>query len=115
MAVFGDRPPAVIHSYSGPLEYAQAVLDIGLAISFSGLAFRAGEDATADVVPLVPPDRVLVETDSPFLSAPGAPRQRNAPEWVRLTAEWVGSRRGGDREALGAGLVSAYDRTFRRG
>ena len=54
----------------------------GLAVSFSGLVFRRGEEASADAAALVPPDRLLVETDSPFLSPPGAPRKRNEPEWV---------------------------------
>jgi TatD DNase family protein len=112
-AVFGDRPPALIHSYSGPVDYARAVLDLGLAISISGLAFRAGEEATAEAVQLVPSDRLLVETDAPFLAAPGAPRKRNAPEWVWLTAAWVAQRRGVSPETLGDQLVAAYDRTFR--
>jgi TatD DNase family protein len=114
VAAFGaERAPAVIHSFSGSVEYARQVLDLGLAISFSGLAFRAGEEATADVAALVPADRLLVETDSPFLSPPGGPRGRNEPEWVRLTAAWVGDRRGvpaDDLDALGDGLVAAYDR-----
>jgi TatD DNase family protein len=114
-AAFVDRPPAIIHSYSGPLDYARAVLDLGLAISISGLAFRAGEEATADVAALVPPDRLLVETDSPFLSAPGAPRRRNEPEWVRITAAWVAERRGKGQSQLGEDLLAAYDRAFVRG
>ena len=48
-SAFGERPPAVIHSYSGPLDYAREVLDLGLAVSFSGLVFRRGEEASADV------------------------------------------------------------------
>jgi len=114
VAAFGDRPPALIHSYSGPVDYARAALDLGLAISISGLAFRRGEEATAEVVPLVPTERLLVETDAPFLPAPGAPKQRNAPEWVRLTATWVAERRGADPDVLGDELVDAYDRTFPR-
>ena len=47
-AAFGDRPPAIIHSYSGPADYARIVVDLGLAISFSGLVFRRGEEAAAD-------------------------------------------------------------------
>ena len=114
VGAFGvDRPPAVIHSFSGSVDYARRVLDLGLAISISGLAFRVGEEATADVVPLVPPDRLLVETDSPFLAPPGAPKGRNAPEWVRITAEWVAARREMTVDELGAPLVAAYDRTFR--
>jgi len=108
-----DRPPAVIHSFSGSVDYARRVLDLGLAISISGLAFRAGEEATAEVVPLVPAERLLVETDSPFLSPPGAPRGRNEPEWVRITAEWVTARRAATAEAVGDGLVGAYEQVFR--
>jgi TatD DNase family protein len=117
VAAFGtERPPAVIHSFSGSVDYARRVLDLGLAFSISGLAFRSGEEATAEVVPLVGSDGLLVETDSPFLSPPGAPRGRNEPEWVRITAAWVASLRGpvdDEGAAFGDGLVAAYDRTFR--
>ncbi len=109
------RPSAVIHSFSGSVDFAHRVVDLGLAVSISGLAFRAGEEATADVVPLVPGERLLVETDSPFLSPPGAPRGRNEPEWVRITAHWVADRRGDDLEPAGGAFVGAYDRAFARG
>jgi len=113
-AAFGDRPGAVIHSFSGPVDYARTVLDLGVAISVSGLAFRAGEESTAEVAAVVPLDRLLVETDSPFLSPPGAPRRRNEPEWVRVTASWVAARRGIESDQLGGALVSAYETAFRR-
>jgi TatD DNase family protein len=111
---FGERPPAVIHSFSGPVDYARAVLDLGLAISFSGLVFRRGEEPSREVAGFIPSDRLLVETDSPFLAPPGAPRSRNEPEWVRVTAAWVAEARGTDAETLGPDLVAAYDRTFPR-
>jgi TatD DNase family protein len=111
---FGERPPAVIHSFSGAVDYATAVLDLGLAISFSGLAFRRGEEPSREVAAVLPADRLLVETDSPFLAPPGAPRSRNEPEWVRVTAAWVAEARGTDAETLGPDLVAAYDRTFPR-
>jgi TatD DNase family protein len=112
-AAFGERPAAVIHSFSGPLDYARAVLDLGLAISFSGLVFRRGEEPSRDVAAFVPPDRLLVETDSPFLAPPGAPRARNEPEWVRVTADWVAEARDAD-PGPAPDLVAAYDRTFPR-
>jgi TatD DNase family protein len=112
-AAFGDRPAAIIHSYSGPVDYGKVVIELGLAVSFSGLVFRAGEEASAEVAALVPDDRILVETDSPFLAPPGAPRSRNEPEWVRVTAGWLAERRGTTLEALGDELVTAYDRTVR--
>ncbi len=111
-SAFGGRPQAVIHSFSGSADYARQVIDLGLAISFSGLVFRAGEEPSAEVAALVPAAGLLVETDSPFLAPPGAPRSRNEPEWVRVTAAWVAERRGTTAEVLGPVLVAAYDRTF---
>jgi TatD DNase family protein len=111
---FQGGPPVVIHSFSGPTDYAQAVLDLGAAISFSGLVFRAGEEASAEVAALVPTDRILAETDSPFLAPPGAPRSRNEPEYVRITAAWIAERRGTPADLFGNQLVEAYERTFPR-
>lgn len=113
-AAFGDRPPAVVHSYSGPLDYARTVIDLGLAVSFSGLVFRSSEVVSAAIAPLVPDARLLVETDSPFLSPPGAPRRRNEPEWVKVTAGWLADERAVRPDTLGRALVDAYDRTFPR-
>jgi TatD DNase family protein len=113
LRAFGsDRPRVVVHSFSGPLDYAEAMLELGATISISGLAFRPGEESTADVIALVPADRLLVETDSPFLSPPGAPRGRNEPEWVGVTAAWVAELRGEDPESAGDALVGTYDRVF---
>ena len=111
-AAFGERPPAVIHSYSGSLHYARTVIDMGLAVSFSGLVFRRGEEASAAAAAMVPGERLLVETDSPFLSPPGAPRRRNAPEWVAITAAWLATQRAHRPDELGGALVAAYDRVF---
>jgi TatD DNase family protein len=113
-AAFGTRPPAIVHSYSGPIDYAESIIELGLAVSFSGLVFRPGEEASAEAARLVPADRLLIETDAPFLSPPGAPRKRNEPEWVAVTARWLADQRGDDPEALGAGLVTAYDHILAR-
>jgi TatD DNase family protein len=106
------RPPALLHSFSGHVDYAEAALSMGLAISFSGLSFRAGEEATAEVARLVPGERLLVETDSPYLSPPGAPRRRNEPRWVEVTARWLAQQRGEDPDELGLQLVANYDHVF---
>jgi TatD DNase family protein len=112
VAAFGDRPAAIVHSYSGPLDYARIVIDMGLALSFSGLVFRAGEEESAGAAAVVPDDRLLVETDAPFLSPPGAPRKRNEPEWVAVTARWLAERRSSSPDLVGDALVEAYDRVF---
>jgi TatD DNase family protein len=108
------RPPALLHSFSGPVDYAERALELGLAISFSGLAFRKGEEASAEVARLTPADRLLVETDSPYLSPPGAPKRRNEPRYVAITARWLAAQRGDDPEELGEQLVANYDRIFSR-
>jgi TatD DNase family protein len=110
LRTFGSEPPRVIvHSFSGSLDYADSMLELGATISFSGLVFRAGEEVSAEVARLAPADRILVETDSPFLSPPGAPRRRNEPEWVAITARWVADRRGDDHDAFGERLVANYE------
>jgi TatD DNase family protein len=106
------RPPALLHSFSGPVDYAERALEMGLAISFSGLVFRRGEETSADVARLVPAERLLVETDSPYLSPPGASRRRNEPQWVAITARWLAERRAIDLATLGEQLVRNYDRVF---
>jgi TatD DNase family protein len=131
-AAFGDGPPAVLHSFSGPVDYARAALEMGLAVSFSGLVFRGGEEASTEVARLVPGERLLIETDSPYLAPPGVPRhkppataqpgaaaptfsgRRNSPMWVRITGEWLAEQRGEPPDSIGVGLVEAYDATFRR-
>jgi TatD DNase family protein len=114
LRAFGGAVRPIIHSFSGPVDYAESMLELGAVISISGLAFRRGEEATADVVRLAPADRLLVETDSPFLPPPGGPRGRNAPEWVRITAAWIANLRGDDPDDLGDRLVATYDRVLAR-
>lgn len=116
LRAFGAEPPPVlIHSFSGPLDYAEAMLELGAAVSFSGLVFRRGEETSADVARLVPVERLLIETDAPFLSPPAAPRRRNEPEWVRIVAIWLAEQRGMDRATLGEWLVANYDRILGSG
>ena len=109
-----SRPPALLHSFSGSAEYAQAALAMGLAISFSGLAFRRGEETSGEVAQVAPSDRLLVETDAPYLSPPGAPRRRNEPRYVEITAAWLASVRDEREAVLGRQLVANYDAFFRR-
>lgn len=109
-ALGGQVPQVIIHSFSGPVDYAAAMLELGAVVSFSGLVFRRGEEASADVARLAPLDRILVETDSPYLSPPGAPRSRNEPAWVGVTARWAADARGIDPERLGEQIVATYAR-----
>jgi len=108
------RPAGILHSFSGPVDYAERALEMGLAVSFSGLVFRRGEEASMDAARLVPADRLLTETDSPYLSPPGAPRRRNEPRHVAITLRWLAEQRGEAEAHLGEQLVENYDRIFAR-
>lgn len=111
-----ERLPAVrpvLHSYSGPPDYASACARYGAVVSVSGLSFRRGEEATAEVARLLSGDRLLVETDAPYLPPPGVDRRRNEPQWVAVTARWVAERRGEEPSPFGERLVATYDRVFR--
>ena len=109
-----DRPPAIVHSFSGPVDYAETVLELGLAISFSGLVFRAGEEASADVARLVPA-RSPPGRDGravPVAAGRAAPAER-AGVGRRSPPRWLAEQRGGGAASGRGGLVAAYDRILR--
>jgi Tat protein secretion system quality control protein TatD with DNase activity len=64
---------------------------MGLAIAFGGLVFRRGEEASAEVARLVPRDRLLIETDAPYLAPPGVPRNSAADAGSAAAAPAAGS------------------------
>ncbi len=107
---FGDRPPGVLHSFSGPVDYAESALEMGLFIAFGGLVFRRGEEASADVARLTPLDRLLTETDSPYLKPRKVKGSRNEPRNVAVTASWLRELRGDDPAAFGQALIENFDR-----
>ncbi|MGZ3411347.1 MAG: TatD family hydrolase [Xanthobacteraceae bacterium] len=79
--------PAVLHCFTGGPELARRAIELGLYISFTGiLTFKKSEDLRA-IVASLPADRILVETDAPYL-APGKFRgKRNEPSYVTETAK----------------------------
>jgi len=89
-----ERPRGVIHTYSGTLIQAKQYLDFGLHLSFSGvLTFKhAGE--LVEVAKMIPADKMLVETDSPFLAPVPYRGKQNEPAYVKLVAEKLAEIRG---------------------
>lgn len=78
----GDR--AVLHCWTGGTRWTRRFLDLGVMFSFAGpLAFETGETIRLGAA-LVPPDRALVETDTPYLAPPPHRGERNEPAWVAL-------------------------------
>jgi TatD DNase family protein len=83
----GEHPGLVLHSFSGDRAMAEAALDLGFYLGFAGpLTFKNVRDLP-DLVASLPPERLLVETDAPFLSPHPFRGKRNEPARLRLVVE----------------------------
>ncbi len=108
-------PPAggVIHCFTGDAAAARAYLDLGLLISVAGIVTFKTADAIREAVRIVPRDRLLVETDSPFLAPVPFRGKRNEPAHVALTAARVAELWGTDVEEVGRVTSANARRLFR--
>ena len=92
----------VMHSFTGDAETARACLGLGLHLSFAGmLTYKTAADLR-EVARLVPPDRLLVETDSPYLAPVPVRGRRNEPAFVAHTAACLAGLVGMMTEELAA-------------
>lgn len=98
----GDRLRGVIHSYTGGPRFAGRLLDRGFMVSFSGIATFKSADEVRASVRYVPADRILVETDSPYLAPVPLRGRRCEPAFVVHTAERLARERGVAPEAFAA-------------
>ena len=92
----------LIHCASGPPEFIQGALALGLHVSFSGTVTFPKAQATQALVALVPDDRLLLETDAPFLAPQPVRGRPNEPAYVAHTAAFLAQWRGTTLDALGA-------------
>jgi TatD DNase family protein len=97
-----DRPVrGIMHSYSGDLELARRFLDLGLYISFAGMVTYKKSDELRSVAKVIPDDRILIETDAPYLSPhPVRGTRPNEPALVTHTAQCLAEVRGVSFEEL---------------
>jgi TatD DNase family protein len=105
-----DGVIGVLHCYTGSIALAEAALTVGWLVSFSGIVtFKrwAGDD----VVRAVPDDRLLVESDAPYLAPAPHRGKRNEPAWVSLTAARIATVREVEPAAIGA-LTTRNARRF---
>lgn len=82
-------PKFVLHCVSGPVSYVQKALELGAYISFAGNVTYPNAHAIRDILKIVPLDRLLVETDAPFLSPQTKRGQTNEPAYVTETAKFI--------------------------
>ena len=93
-------PAGVLHCYSGSAEQARVYLDMGFFISLAGPVTFRNASKLLDVARLVPDDRLLIETDSPYLAPEPVRGRRNDPRNVAHVARRVAELRGVSYEAL---------------
>ena len=106
------RARGVIHCFSSDQKLADAALDLGFYISFSGIVtFKKAEDIRA-VAKSAPLDRILVETDSPYLAPIPHRGKRNEPAFVVHTAQMMAELRGISVEDLAAATTKNFFTLF---
>jgi TatD DNase family protein len=98
----GSGLRGVMHCFSGPVEEARAFLDLGFFISLSGIVTFPKAGHLREVAAFVPEDRLLIETDAPFLAPVPHRGKRNEPAWVRETLNVVAMARRTEPNALEA-------------
>ncbi|MBI4022228.1 MAG: TatD family hydrolase [Candidatus Andersenbacteria bacterium] len=89
----GERPSGVVHTFSGTPAQAEDYLALGLFLSISGVVTFKNAGAMADVARMVPLDRLLIETDCPFLAPDPHRGQRNEPAYTVLMVRRVAELR----------------------
>jgi len=104
--------PALIHCFTASAEFARQMLDLGLTISLSGIVtFKNAKDLQAIAAEL-PEDRLLVETDAPFLAPVPHRGQTCEPGFVADTAAFVAGLRGVSTEQLAGTTTANFRRLF---
>jgi TatD DNase family protein len=108
-----DAAGGVMHCFTETWEVARAALDLGFHISFSGIVTFGNARELKDVAARVPLDRLLIETDSPYLAPVPHRGKINEPAYVRHVAETVAGIRGLSLQALAAATTANFFRLFR--
>ena len=109
----GSNLPGIMHCFSGSAELAAKAIELGFSISFSGIVtFKKAEDLRA-VVKQVPLDRLLVETDCPYLTPIPFRGKRNEPAYVVEVARCLAELRGLELEDLAKITTNNFSKMFK--
>lgn len=105
----------VMHCFTENWDIAKQALDIGFYISMSGIVSFRNAKVVHDVAQKVPADRLLIETDSPYLAPVPYRGRMNEPAWVKHVGEAVAALRDTTPEEISRLTTANYDRLFGRG
>ena len=112
-AAFLEKPySCVMHCFSSSSELAKAALDIGFYLSMSGIAAFPKSQELRDIFATAPVDRILVETDSPYLAPPPHRGRRNEPAYTAHTAKVGAEVFGLSYEDFAVQTTANFDRLF---
>jgi TatD DNase family protein len=103
----------ILHCFSGDWEHAEQAMELGFLISFAGNLTYPKAQPLRDVAARVPLDRLLVETDAPFLAPIPNRGKRNEPAWVADTAAALAELRGITAEEMASVTTKNFERLFR--
>ena len=106
------RFTGLIHCFTGTQRLADAALELGLYISVSGIATFKNSGVLRDVIKTVPLDRLLVETDAPYLAPVPFRGKTNEPAFVVHTAKMLAELKGVTEEELAAATTETFFRLF---
>jgi TatD DNase family protein len=106
--------PVIIHCFASTLDFAKKCLAIGCYISFSGIATFKNALEIQEAAKFVPLDRMLLETDSPYLAPTPHRGKVNEPSYVRLTAEHIAMLRGISLETLATATTDNFFHIFKK-
>jgi len=102
----------VMHCFTESAEVAQACMDLGFYISFSGILTFKSAQALRDVARVIPDERLLVETDAPYLAPVPHRGKSNEPAWVAHVAASLAAVRGQAIEHIHAVTTSNFTKLF---
>jgi TatD DNase family protein len=104
--------PCVLHCFTGNSEQARECLDLGFFLSFGGVATFPKSTDVREAARIAPADRILLETDAPYLAPVPYRGKRNEPSYVAHTARAIAGVRGVSPEELAAQTTSNFERIF---
>lgn len=103
----------VMHCFSGDWSLAQKVLDLGFIISLPGVVTFGKAAIMQEVAQKIPPDKLIIETDAPFLAPEPLRGKKNLPEYVLYTAQKIADLRGVSLEELARSTTENARNTFK--
>lgn len=104
--------PAILHCFTGGRDLAMRAVDLGLYVSFSGVVSFKKSEALRDIAREVPLDRILVETDAPFLAPEPYRGKTNEPAYVAHTARALADARGMSFDDFARATTDNFFRLF---